>query len=175
MLKYLYGERKITASGHETTDTDPGIAASKEDYLWRLTSWARTIIKSSSSRTLIKFPKPARWSWSVFRNLKADRVFPQGCLRSCRKATLRLTLKSRSTQRICCGENLYMRLAALSIVLVLATNAFGQQKPESIPGDTGSDLLWKNLETRVRKIADRFDGVMGVTILDLTDGRMYFG
>ena len=72
---------------------------------------------------------------------------------------------------MCCGENLYMGLAALSIVLVLATNAFGQQKPESIPGDTGSDLLWKKLETRVRKIADRFDGVMGVTILDLTDGR----
>ena len=45
------------------------------------------------------------------------------------------------------------------------------RKPESIPGDTGSDLLWKKLETRVRKIADRFDGVMGVTILDLTDGR----
>jgi kynurenine formamidase len=31
-LKYLYGERKITASGHETTDTDPGIATSKDDY-----------------------------------------------------------------------------------------------------------------------------------------------
>ena len=31
-LKLLYGERKITASGHETTDTDPGIATSKDDY-----------------------------------------------------------------------------------------------------------------------------------------------
>ena len=31
-LKYLYEVRKITASGHETTDTDPGIAASKDDY-----------------------------------------------------------------------------------------------------------------------------------------------
>jgi kynurenine formamidase len=31
-LVYLYEERKITASGHETTDTDPGIATSKEDY-----------------------------------------------------------------------------------------------------------------------------------------------
>jgi len=31
-LKYLYEECKITASGHETTDTDPGIAASKDDY-----------------------------------------------------------------------------------------------------------------------------------------------
>jgi kynurenine formamidase len=31
-LKYLYEERKITASGHETTDTDPGIATSNNDY-----------------------------------------------------------------------------------------------------------------------------------------------
>lgn len=31
-LTYLYEERKITASGHETTDTDPGIAAAKDDY-----------------------------------------------------------------------------------------------------------------------------------------------
>jgi kynurenine formamidase len=30
-LRYLYEERKITASGHETTDTDPGIAASRDD------------------------------------------------------------------------------------------------------------------------------------------------
>lgn len=32
VLKYLYEKRKITASGHETTDTDPGIATSKGDY-----------------------------------------------------------------------------------------------------------------------------------------------
>ena len=32
VLKYLYEERKITASGHETTDTDPGIATTKDDY-----------------------------------------------------------------------------------------------------------------------------------------------
>jgi len=31
-LKYLYEGRKITASGHETTDTDPGIATTKDDY-----------------------------------------------------------------------------------------------------------------------------------------------
>jgi kynurenine formamidase len=31
-LRYLYEERKITASGHETTDTDPGVATSKNDY-----------------------------------------------------------------------------------------------------------------------------------------------
>jgi kynurenine formamidase len=31
-LKFLYERRKITASGHETTDTDPGVATTKEDY-----------------------------------------------------------------------------------------------------------------------------------------------
>jgi kynurenine formamidase len=32
VLKYLYEERHITASGHEPTDTDPGIATSQDDY-----------------------------------------------------------------------------------------------------------------------------------------------
>ena len=32
VLQYLYEVRKITASGHETTDTDPGIATSRNDY-----------------------------------------------------------------------------------------------------------------------------------------------
>jgi kynurenine formamidase len=32
VLKYLYEDRKITASGHETTDTDPGRQTSKDDY-----------------------------------------------------------------------------------------------------------------------------------------------
>ena len=60
------------------------------------------------------------------------------------------------------------------MALVLATNAFGQPKPESTPGDTGSDLLRKKVETRIRDIADKFDGVMGVAILDLTDGRIFW-
>src|SRR6266516_2466457 len=65
-----------------------------------------------------------------------------------------------------------MRVIAFSIGLALAANAFGQQKPEAAPRDTGSDLLWKKLETRVEEIASRLDGVMGVAILDLTDGRI---
>jgi kynurenine formamidase len=32
VLKYLYEIRKITASGHEPTDTDPGFATSQGDY-----------------------------------------------------------------------------------------------------------------------------------------------
>jgi beta-lactamase class A len=65
-----------------------------------------------------------------------------------------------------------MRLVAFSIALAFATNAFGQQKPEGHPGDTGSDLLWKKLDARVEEIAARLDGVMGLAVLDLTDGRI---
>jgi len=65
-----------------------------------------------------------------------------------------------------------MRLVAFFIALALAASAFGQQKPEVVPRDTGSDLLWKKLETRVEEIATRLDGVMGVAVLDLTDGRI---
>lgn len=32
VLRYLYERRKVTATGHETTDTDPGIATTKDDY-----------------------------------------------------------------------------------------------------------------------------------------------
>lgn len=32
VLRYLYEVRQITASGHETTDTDPGLATSRDDY-----------------------------------------------------------------------------------------------------------------------------------------------
>ncbi|GFK95011.1 hypothetical protein NNJEOMEG_02859 [Fundidesulfovibrio magnetotacticus] len=32
VLEFLYEVREITASGHETTDTDPGLATSRDDY-----------------------------------------------------------------------------------------------------------------------------------------------
>jgi kynurenine formamidase len=32
VLKYLYETRRISASGHETTDTDPGLAVTHDDY-----------------------------------------------------------------------------------------------------------------------------------------------
>jgi len=32
VLKYLYEDCKITASGHETTDTDPGLVTTKDEY-----------------------------------------------------------------------------------------------------------------------------------------------
>jgi beta-lactamase class A len=66
----------------------------------------------------------------------------------------------------------HTKLAAFAIVITLASSTFGQQKPEATPRDSGGDLLWKKLETRVEEIAGRLDGVMGVAILDLTDGRI---
>ena len=65
-----------------------------------------------------------------------------------------------------------MKFAAFGIALAFAANSFAQQKSETIPHDTGTDLLSKKLETRVRDIADKFDGVMGIAILDLTDDRI---
>jgi len=32
VLQYLYEKRQVTASGHETTDTDPGVAVTRDDY-----------------------------------------------------------------------------------------------------------------------------------------------
>src|SRR5437870_12904011 len=65
-----------------------------------------------------------------------------------------------------------MRLVALFVALALTASAFGQQKPEVVPRDTGGDLLWKKLETRVEEIASSVDGVTAVAILDLTGGRI---
>ena len=68
-LKFLYEERKITASGHETTDTDPGLATSKEDY--SLESYILSTnhyqielltnldqVPESGALVIVSFPKP---------------------------------------------------------------------------------------------------------------------
>src|SRR5213080_1933825 len=65
-----------------------------------------------------------------------------------------------------------MRLLALFIALALPASVLAKGKSEPVRIDTGSDLLWKKLEARVAETADRIDGVMGVAILDLTDGRI---
>jgi beta-lactamase class A len=41
----------------------------------------------------------------------------------------------------------------------------------SVSEQSAADLLWKKLDVRVGEIAERFDGVIGVAIVDLTDGR----
>jgi beta-lactamase class A len=59
------------------------------------------------------------------------------------------------------------RIAATIVAAVLVGNVLAEQK--SSPANC--DLFWKKLETRVDEMAERFDGVMGVAIVDLTDGR----
>ena len=65
-----------------------------------------------------------------------------------------------------------MKLAALAIVAALSTSSAAQQKPETPPAGTVSDPLWEKLDARVADIAARLDGVMGLAILDLADGRI---
>ena len=48
VLQYLYEERGITASGHEPTDTDPGIATSQDDYSLEASDRAASQSRSSS-------------------------------------------------------------------------------------------------------------------------------
>ena len=68
-LKYLFEERKITASGHETTDTDPGIAASKDDatletYILSTNHYQIELLTNldqvpeSGAVVVVTFPKP---------------------------------------------------------------------------------------------------------------------
>ena len=64
------------------------------------------------------------------------------------------------------------KLVAFLVAMALATNSLAEEKRETVRSDSGSDLLWKKLETRIEEIADRLDGVIGVAILDLTDDRI---
>lgn len=69
VLTYLYEVRKITASGHETTDTDPGIATTKGDYsleryLLQLNHYQIELLANLSevpeagALLVVAFPKP---------------------------------------------------------------------------------------------------------------------
>jgi len=53
-------------------------------------------------------------------------------------------------------------LLLAGLQLAASTSAAAQAKP---------DVLWKNLEATVQRAAAGFDGVLAVTIQDLTDGR----
>jgi len=69
VLKLLYEERRIAASGHETTDTDPGLATSKDDYAletWLLGTNHYQIemlanldqVPEAGALVMVSFPKP---------------------------------------------------------------------------------------------------------------------
>jgi kynurenine formamidase len=69
VLKLLYEERRIAASGHETTDTDPGLATTVDDY--SLESWLLGTnhyqiellanldqVPEAGALVMVSFPKP---------------------------------------------------------------------------------------------------------------------
>ena len=60
-----------------------------------------------------------------------------------------------------------MKIPLTINILVVAASALTQPKP----ANAGEDLLWKKLDARVGEAIERFDGVMGVAMVDLTDGR----
>ncbi|MFL6515368.1 MAG: serine hydrolase [Chthoniobacterales bacterium] len=59
------------------------------------------------------------------------------------------------------------RLGLLSLILVSGPSHFGQTKQAT----SGVEQRWKKLEGEVDQIGTALDGVMGVAVLDLTDGR----
>ena len=73
VLAYLYEERGITASGHETTDTDPGVATSRGDYSLETYILSRDHyqiellanldrVPEAGAIAVVTFPKPAEGS-----------------------------------------------------------------------------------------------------------------
>ena len=63
-----------------------------------------------------------------------------------------------------------MRILVLTAFAMIGTTALAQQKVS--PTDSGPDLLWKKLEARIDELDHKFDGIMGIAILDLTDRKL---
>jgi kynurenine formamidase len=76
VLAYLYEERKITASGHETTDTDPGIATSKGDYSLETYILSRDKYQIELLANLDKVPQYGAIALVTFPKPKKGTGFP---------------------------------------------------------------------------------------------------
>jgi beta-lactamase class A len=63
----------------------------------------------------------------------------------------------------------FTKAGTFIVAATVGISASGPDTPATT--DSGSDLLWKKVESRIDEMATRFDGVMGVAIVDLTDGR----
>lgn len=67
----------------------------------------------------------------------------------------------------------------LVLLLAIATTASAQGAPSSRSSKSGAEddkqqVLWQKLEARIHEVDGELNGVMGVAILDLTDGRQFF-
>jgi len=75
-LKYLYEERKITASGHETTDTDPGTATTKDDYSLETYILSRDHYQIELLTNLDQLPEIGAIIIATFPKAKGSSGFP---------------------------------------------------------------------------------------------------
>jgi kynurenine formamidase len=85
VLRFLYEKSRITASGHETTDTDPGIAASKDDYSLEAYILGKNHYQIELLFNLDKVPESGALVVVSFPNRKRAPASPHECLQSCRE------------------------------------------------------------------------------------------
>ena len=56
--------------------------------------------------------------------------------------------------------------ALLAATLLLGGNSLAQER-----SDHKRDVLWGKLESKIKTLDEKFDGVLGVAVLDLTGGK----
>jgi kynurenine formamidase len=76
VLTYLYEKRGITASGHETTDTDPGISTSKGDYTLETYILSQDKYQIELLTNLDKVPEYGAIAFVTFPKPKKGSGFP---------------------------------------------------------------------------------------------------
>jgi len=76
VLKLLYEERGITASGHETTDTDPGLRTTKDDYSLESYILSLNHYQIELLANLDKVPEAGAIVWVTFPKVQDGAGFP---------------------------------------------------------------------------------------------------
>jgi kynurenine formamidase len=76
VLKLLYEERGITASGHETTDTDPGLRTTKDDYSLESYILSLNHYQIELLANLDKVPEAGAIVWVTFPKVEDGAGFP---------------------------------------------------------------------------------------------------
>jgi kynurenine formamidase len=76
VLKLLYEDRGITASGHETTDTDPGAATTKDDYSLESYVLGTNHYQIELLANLDQVPEAGALVWITFPKVENGSGFP---------------------------------------------------------------------------------------------------
>ena len=76
VLQLLYEQRGITASGHETTDTDPGLATTKDDYSLESYILSLNHYQIELLANLDKVPEYGAVVWVTFPKVADGSGFP---------------------------------------------------------------------------------------------------